>query len=250
MIKLDILSDPICPWCYIGKANLDRALQANPDHPFVIEWHPFQLNPTMAREGMDRREYLETKFGGQKGAVEVYAQIARAAEAAGLEINFEGIRRTPNTLDAHRLIHWALIEGRQTAAVAALFNAFFREGRDIGDRDVLCEVAQSIGMEGDLVRRLLESGTDEAEIRERDAKAREMGVSAVPTFIVGGQAVVPGAQKPEFWEEVIADFRAAQAADVADEASDQAGEGSGDGADDGSGDGSDGGTGGAGAGHA
>ncbi len=95
--------------------------------------------------------------------------------------------------------------------MAALFKAFFREGRDIGERDVLCEVAQSIGMEGDLVRRLLESGTDEAEIRERDARAREMGVSAVPTFIVGGQAVVPGAQKPEFWQEVIADFRAAQA---------------------------------------
>ncbi len=214
MIKLDILSDPICPWCYIGKANLDRALQANPDHPFAIEWHPFQLNPTMPREGMDRREYLEAKFGGKEAAVEVYGEIARAAEAAGLEINFEGIARTPNTLDAHRLIHWALIEGRQTAAVAALFQAFFREGRDIGDRDVLCEIGESIGMDGAMVRRLLESGTDEAEIRERDARAREMGVSAVPTFIVAGQAVVPGAQKPAFWEEVIADFRAARAAEA------------------------------------
>ncbi|MDJ1008076.1 MAG: DsbA family protein, partial [Paracoccaceae bacterium] len=115
MVKLDILSDPICPWCYIGKAQLDRALEAHPDHPLTVEWHPFQLNPDMPPEGMDRRSYLETKFGGKENAVRVYARIAQAAEAAGLMLNLEGIARTPNTIDAHRLIHWAGLEGRQTA---------------------------------------------------------------------------------------------------------------------------------------
>ena len=137
MVKLDILSDPICPWCYIGKANLDRALSKHPDHPFEIEWHPFQLNPTMPAEGMDRREYLETKFGGKENAVRVYSNIAEAAKVAGLNINFEGIKTTPNTINAHRLIHWAGLEGRQTAVVSKLFKAYFVEGRDIGSNDVL-----------------------------------------------------------------------------------------------------------------
>lgn len=113
MVKLDILSDPICPWCYIGKASLDRALEKHPDHPFEIEWHPFQLNPEMPEGGMDRRAYLETKFGGRENAARVYARIDEAAQGAGLGINWEGIEVTPNTLDAHRLIHWARVEGRQ-----------------------------------------------------------------------------------------------------------------------------------------
>ena len=136
-IKLDIMSDPICPWCYIGKAHLDRALQDHPNHPFVIEWHPFQLNPDMPPEGMARRAYLEGKFGGKEGAVRAYAPIVEQAEKAGLKINFEGMQRTPNTLDAHRLIHWAGIEGRQTAAVSALFQAYFVDVRDIGDPEAV-----------------------------------------------------------------------------------------------------------------
>ena len=100
MIKLDIISDPICPWCYIGKAHLDRALEQRPDHPFTVEWHPFQLNPTMPKAGMDRREYLETKFGGKEGAVRAYAPVVETAERAGLKIDFEAMKRTPNTLDA------------------------------------------------------------------------------------------------------------------------------------------------------
>lgn len=105
MVKLDIISDPICPWCYIGKTNLDKALAEFPDHPFTIEWHPFQLNPDMPSEGMDRRAYLEGKFGGKDGAVRAYAPVVENAEKAGLKIDFEGMQRTPNTLDAHRLIH-------------------------------------------------------------------------------------------------------------------------------------------------
>ena len=203
MIKLDILSDPICPWCYIGKANLDRALEKVGDHPFEIEWHPFQLNPDMPAKGMDRREYLETKFGGKEQAVQVYARIAEAAEAAGLAINFEGIKRTPNTMNAHRLIHWAGLEGQQTPVVAALFTAYFKDGRDIGDVDVLADIADAAGLDAAMVRRLLQSDGDIEDIRARDAWAREKGVTGVPTFIVAQQHAVPGAQPPELWEQVI-----------------------------------------------
>jgi predicted DsbA family dithiol-disulfide isomerase len=202
-VKLDIMSDPICPWCYIGKAHLDRALADHPDHPFVIEWHPFQLNPDMPEGGMDRRAYLEGKFGGKEGAVQAYAPVAEHAQAAGLTINFEGITRTPNTLDAHRFIHWAGIEGRQTAAVSALFNAYFVEGRDIGNHEVLADLADGIEMDAAVVAKLLASEADRIDIAARDAHSRQMGVTSVPTFIVAQKHAVPGAQPPELWAKVI-----------------------------------------------
>lgn len=206
MIKLDILSDPICPWCYIGKTYLDRALERHAEHPFLIEWHPFQLNPNMPVGGMDRADYLERKFGGQAGAVSVYSQIDRTAKEAGLDINWEDLNRTPNTADSHRLIHWAGLEGRQNAIVSALFKAFFIDGKDIGDREVLIETANGSGMDAELTRRLLFSDSDKDDLQKREAHSREMGVNSVPTFIVDNHAVVPGAQKPEFWEDVIADI--------------------------------------------
>ncbi|MEL7090362.1 MAG: DsbA family oxidoreductase [Pseudomonadota bacterium] len=205
-IKLDIMSDPICPWCYIGKTHLDRALEAHPHHPFVIEWHPFQLNPDMPAGGMDRRAYLEGKFGGKDGAVKAYAPVVEHAEAAGLKIDFEGMQRTPNTLDAHRLIHWAGVEGKQTAAVSALFQAYFVDARDIGDAEVLADVADGIGMDASVVLRLLASDADRDDIQARDAHSRKMGISSVPTFIVAGQHAVPGAQPPELWDRVIAEL--------------------------------------------
>lgn len=206
-IKLDIMSDPICPWCYIGKAHLDRALESEPDHPFAIEWHPFQLNPDMPAEGMDRRAYLEGKFGGKEGAVRAYAPVVEHAEKAGLKINFEAMQRTPNTLNAHRLIHWAGIEGRQTAAVSALFKAYFVDARDIGDAEVLADIADGIEMDASVVTRLLSTDEDMEDIRKRDAHSREMGISSVPTFIVGGRHAVPGAQPPELWKKVLAELR-------------------------------------------
>ncbi len=212
MVKLDILSDPICPWCYIGKAHLDRALAAAPDHPFEIEWHPFQLNPDMPREGMDRRAYLEAKFGGKDNAARVYARIAQAAEAAGVAIDFGAMDRTPNTIDAHRLIHWAGIEGRQTAVVSALFRAYFAEGRDIGSAEVLADIADSAGMDAAVVTRLLASDADVEEIAARDGHSREMGINAVPTFVVAQRHAVPGAQPPEMWARVIAEIKAQDAA--------------------------------------
>jgi predicted DsbA family dithiol-disulfide isomerase len=209
MIKLDILSDPICPWCFIGKARLDQALINHPDHPFTIEWHPFQLNPTMPAGGMDRREYLETKFGGRANALKVYGAIAEAAEESGLEIDFAAIKRTPNTLDAHRLIHWAGIEGRQTAVVTALFKAYFQEGKDIEDPATLRAIAEGAEMDGDMIARLLASEADRADIIARDTHARQRGVNSVPTFIVANTHVVPGAQPPELWEQVIAELSGA-----------------------------------------
>lgn len=203
MIKLDILSDPICPWCYIGKANLDSALQDRPGHPLAIEWHPFQLNPDLPVEGMDRQAYLEAKFGGAEGAADVYGRIAEAAAAAGLEIDFDCIARTPNTLNAHRLIHWAGLEGRQTAAVSALFSAYFQLGRDIGDTNVLTDIASDIGLDRAMIERLFGTDSDAEDIRARDAHARERGVTGVPTFILANQHVLPGAQPADLWRQII-----------------------------------------------
>lgn len=208
MITLDIFSDPICPWCYIGKARLDRALGRRPDHPFRIEWHPFQLNPDMPAEGMDRVDYLQGKFGGTDGVLRAYGPVVDAAEAAGLALNLGAIDRTPNTLDAHRLIHWAGLEGRQTPVVSALFRAYFVEGRDIGEAAVLAEVGAAAGLDRAFLDRLLASDADREEIAARDAHARSRGIRAVPTFIVANRHAVQGAQPPELWEQVIDDLAA------------------------------------------
>ncbi|MEY4304751.1 MAG: hypothetical protein RIT52_926 [Pseudomonadota bacterium] len=202
MIRLDIFSDPVCPWCYIGKANLDRALEAHPDHPFQIEWHPFQLNPDMPREGVDKRTYLAGKFG-EAQLTQVHLRLKEMSRAAGAEIDPDTPKRIPNTLDAHRLIHWAGLEGRQNAAVAGLFRAYWREGRDIGNPGVLADIAASAGMDRALVARLLDSDADADDIRARDEDARRKGVNSVPTFLIAQQYVVSGAQPPEVWGNVI-----------------------------------------------
>jgi predicted DsbA family dithiol-disulfide isomerase len=207
-IKLDIISDPICPWCFIGKTLLDRALAERPNHPFVIEWHPFQLNPDMPAGGMDRRAYLEGKFGGKDGAVRAYAPVVQRAEAAGLAIDFEAMKRTPTTLDAHRLLHWAGIEGRQDATAMALFAAYFQQGRDIGSAEVLADIADGLGMDGAVIQKLLASDADVDAIRARDTQLREMGVSSVPTFIVAGQHAIPGCQDSALWMQVIDELTA------------------------------------------
>lgn len=203
MIRLEILSDPICPWCYIGKAGLDRALESRPDHPFAVSWHPYMLNPTMPPEGMDRREYLQAKFGPPEQVVKVYLPVQQAAEKLSLPMDLGAIQRTPSTLNAHRLIHWAGLEGRQTPVVAALFRAHFAEGRDIGDADTLADLAAGAGMDRTQVARLLASDADADDIRQADATARAHGVKGVPTFVIGGEYVVTGAQPAEFWTQVI-----------------------------------------------
>lgn len=202
-VPLDIWIDPICPWCWIGKAQLDRALEAAPGHPFRIAWHPFRLNPAMPPGGMAFGDYLEATFGSQQRAVAALQDAMQAAEAAGLQFDVTTISRIPATLDAHRLIHWAGLEGRQTPAVAALFRAHFREGRDIGAAAVLADLAAETGMDRTVVARLLASDADRETIAAADAEARARGIRAAPTFIVAGTHVVPGAQPAELWTGVI-----------------------------------------------
>ncbi|MCC5964830.1 MAG: DsbA family oxidoreductase [Natronohydrobacter sp.] len=203
MIPLEIYSDPICPWCYIGKARLDRALESRPDHPFEVRWHPFQLNPDMPQDGMDRAEYMALKFGDDQAVIAAHRPVIEAAEEAGLSLALPAITRTPNTLDAHRVIHWAGLEGRQSAMVSALFRAYFREGRDIGDRDTLLELARQSGLDQSLIARLLASDADRVLIREADRMARARGISGVPFFVIDGKYAVSGAQPVQVWQNVI-----------------------------------------------
>ena len=157
----------------------------------------------MPAGGMDRREYLETNFGGKEAAIRAYAPVVEHSERAELSIDFEGMKVTPNTLDAHRLIHWAGIEKKQNAVVDALFQAYFVEACDIGDHDVLSDIADAAGMDASVVRRLLHSDAVRNDIQKRDSHSRKMGVTSAPTFIVAQKHAVPGAQPPEMWTKVI-----------------------------------------------
>ncbi|MBL9051500.1 MAG: DsbA family oxidoreductase [Tabrizicola sp.] len=206
MIRLDIFSDPVCPWCYVGKSNLDRALAAQPSHPFAIQWHPFQLNPDMPASGIPRRAYLEAKFGGKERVDAIQDRLRDAARNAGVNLDPEKPNMMPNTLNAHRLIHWAGIEGIQSLVVTALMEAYWGEGRDIGDLATLADIAASQGMNRAEVLRLLASDADADDIQARDEDARRKGVSAVPTFLIAQQYVVSGAQPTEVWEKVIAEI--------------------------------------------
>lgn len=206
MIRLDIFSDPVCPWCYLGKANLDRALEAAPSHPFRVEWHPFQLNPDMPREGVLKRDYLAERFGGEKQVETIHDRLRQIAAQNGVALDPDVPKRIPNTLDAHRLIHWAGLEGRQTPVVSALFRAYWKEGRDIGNPGILADIAGAEGMDRAVTLRLLEGDADADDIRARDEDARRKGVSAVPTFLIAQQYVVSGAQPPDVWAKVIAEL--------------------------------------------
>lgn len=201
-IQLDVISDPICPWCYIGKAHFDAAARKKGAHPFDLFWRPFQLNPDMPAGGMNRRAYLAAKFGTER-AETFYKQIEAQARAAGLDVRFELIETTPNTFDAHRLIRWARSAGAQTPVVEALFERYFVKGENIGDRDLLLDVAEEAGMEREIVARLFAEDADRDRVAAEEATAREIGVNGVPTFIIAGRHVVTGAQPPEMWERVL-----------------------------------------------
>lgn len=203
MIKLDIISDVACPWCYVGKAYLDRALEARPNHQFQIEWHPYQLNPELPPEGMDRIAYMAAKFGNRDTIVRIHKPLLAHAEKAGVAFDLAAITRTPNTLDAHRLIHWAGIEGRQTPMASALFRAYWRDGRDIGDHTTLAKIAGEVGLDANAMARLLATGEDRALIESRILHSQSRGVTSVPTYIIGNQHAIPGAQPTEMWLNVI-----------------------------------------------
>lgn len=196
---VDIYSDTICPWCFVGKRRLERALAQRPQPDVTFRWRPFQLNPDMPSEGMERGNYLSLKFGGPENARRVYDHIYSAGEEEGIAFNFEAIKRTPNTLNSHRLIRFAE-ESTTTdanAVVQALFNAYFLEGRDIGDGEVLGEIAAAAGLDRDGVAELL-AGSDGIErIRAEDSYARRSGITGVPCFVFNARYALPGAQPPE-----------------------------------------------------
>lgn len=206
MIKLDIFSDPVCPWCYLGKANLESALQAHRDHPFEIEWHPFQLNPDMVAQGVPKADYLAARFGGTDKLTQIHQRLKDMAAEAGVVMDPDVPPRIPNTLNAHRLIHWAGLEGRQGAMVSAIMHAYWVQGRDIGDLGVLADLGKEADLDRAVVARLLASDADIDLIQQREAHARTRGVHAVPTFVIAGQYVLSGAQPPDMWGKVIGEL--------------------------------------------
>ena len=212
MIQLDIFSDPVCPWCYLGKANLDRAIAENGAAPFVIVWHPFQLNPDLPREGVDKTAYLTARLGGPERLSQIHTHFRDMALQAGVAMDPDKPKRIPNTLDAHRLIHWAGVEGRQDQMVQALFHAYWVDGLDIGAPAVLAKLAGDAGMDAAAIARLLASDADRDVVAAREAHARERGVNAVPTFVIADQYVLSGAQPPELWGQVIAEVSQAATA--------------------------------------
>ena len=200
---IDVVSDVVCPWCYIGKRRLEAALarlrESEPDLPIQVRWHPFQLNPDLPAEGIDRRQYVETKFGGPERARQVYARVGAAGETVGIPFAFDAIQRQPNTLDAHRLVAWAQSrnEGDPDALVEQLFRAYFLEGRYVGDREELVRLAEAAGYDPTDARTFLDSDELKDAIADADLRARSMGISGVPFFIFGGKTALSGAQEPE-----------------------------------------------------
>lgn len=197
MLQVDIFSDVICPWCFIGKRRFERALVQKPPADLQIRWRAFQLNPDMPRDGMDRSHYLDLKFGGSENARDVYGRI----EAVGLEEDipfaFSKIQRTPSTVAAHRLIAYATNAGKADALVNALFDAYFINGVDIGDLDALTEIAKSVGLDGDDVANFLRSDIGEGEVMAETRFAYDNGINGVPCFIFNKQYAIAGAQEPE-----------------------------------------------------
>ena len=199
MIPLDIFADPVCPWCLIGKLELDRALESRPDHPFAVAWHPFRLNPQMPPDGMDRIEYLRAKLGDNMEQ----ASRAVAERAAGLGLTLNPSSRETDTTDAHRLMHWAGLEGAQSRVMSGLLRAHWQEARDIGDASVLADIAGGAGLDRAMIAHLLEGDADREEIALRENHARERGISSVPTFIVANHHAVSGAQPAALWQQVV-----------------------------------------------
>ncbi len=205
MITIEIVSDTVCPWCYIGKRRLERALAEKPPKDEVsISWRPFQLNPDMPPDGMDREAYLEAKFGGPEGAKQVYDNIRQAGQSEGLDFAFERVPRTPNTINSHRLARRAAAAGCQDAVIESLFRAYFLEGRDVSEVTTLVEIAEAAGMDGEETRAYLESDEDADEVRAEDKLARQMQIQGVPFFIINQKYAISGAQDPAVFHKAFA----------------------------------------------
>jgi len=210
-LVVDVISDLVCPWCFIGKRKLETALaelgKSEPSFGVEVRWHPFQLNPDLPSEGMSRASYVERKFGGSPRAAEVYARVTSAGEAVGIPFRFDRIERQPNTFDGHRLIAWAQHGGDATTLVERIFGAFFLEGRRIGERDELARLAAECGWSDRDARTMLESDAMREEIENESREALDVGIQGVPFFIFNGRIALSGAQDPATLLEAIAAAR-------------------------------------------
>ncbi len=205
-LTIDIVSDVVCPWCYLGEKRLEAVLADEP-RPVAVRWRPYQLDPTIPEGGLDRAEYMAKKFGKSGRLQAVHDNLVRLGAEVGLPFAFDKIKRAPNTLDAHRVIRWASSAGAQGKVVDRLFRAYFVEGRDIGDRGVLIDIAGDCGLDATLVEKLLTEGADVDLVREEIAEAQAIGVSGVPFFIFAGRLDVPGAQDPSVLVRAMAQAR-------------------------------------------
>ena len=196
-MHIDIVADIACPWCFIGKRRLERALALRPDIVATRSWRAFQLNPDMPAEGISREFYLVAKFGGARQATRSFTTISAAGRSAGIEFAFERIRRTPNTLRAHRLIRLATSEGIGDAMVEQLFLGYFVEGLDIGDIETLAAIAARAGLDNDAARTYLAGEAGVAEVLAEEGRARRLGIHAVPCFVLDRGYAIAGAQEPE-----------------------------------------------------
>lgn len=204
-ITIDVVSDVVCPWCFLGRKRLEQALATVPDVDAEVRWRPYQLDPTLPPQGKDRQAYMREKFGNGSKIDDIHRQLTELGEENGIVFDFEAITRAPNTLDAHRLIHWAAqaAPGTQDKLVGTLFSLYFEQGQDIGDHEVLVDAAASVGMDGAVVARLLQSEADKATIREEIDTANRIGVRGVPCFIIDQKFAVMGAQTPDVLADAI-----------------------------------------------
>ena len=208
-MQVAIVSDTICPWCYIGKRRFERAKAGRPAD-LAVEWRPFQLNPDMPAEGVDRMRYLVAKFGSEERVSEIFEAIEQAGESEGIKFVFERIARTPNTVDSHRLIEYAGAHNAQDGVVEALFHRYFEQGEDISDHGVLTAAGVDGGLDEGELRRYLDGSDGVDEIKQESEAASRAGISGVPCFIFEGRYAVSGAQPPDVFERV---FELAAAAD-------------------------------------
>jgi predicted DsbA family dithiol-disulfide isomerase len=202
-LPIDMVSDVVCPWCFIGKRRLEKAIALRPDIPVEVRFRPYFLNPRVPREGISREEYLTTKFGSPERYRSIAQRVAQAAAAEGLTYVLDGIKRQPNTLDCHRLILWAGEIGNAAGMKQRLMDLYFTEGGDLTDRDVLVAAAVECGVDAALVRRRLAGDDDVARVEREAESAKDAGIDGVPCFIFGGLAAVQGAQAPEHLAQAI-----------------------------------------------
>jgi len=202
-LRIDVVSDVVCPWCFIGKRRLEKAAALTPDIPLDVHYHPYFLNDWIPREGTTREEYLTKKFGSVDAYRGMATRVAEAAAQEGLTYAVDKIARQPNTLDSHRLIHWGGLQGKGPEMKQRMMDLYFTEGADLTDREVLARVAGEVGLDADEVRARLATEEDVAETTQAANAAKEAGINGVPTFIIDGRYAVSGAQPPEMLAQVI-----------------------------------------------